>query len=327
MKKIIIILICSLFFTSCNFYDTPEITVSDYLLGTLVSVKVYDDAYRSAAEACLNKVREFEGIVSYEDNNSELSYMNSKAYIEPVHISDELFEIIEISLEYCEKTDGAFDIGLGRLIELWGIGTADARVPSEDELKPFIGFKGYEHISVDSMNKTVYFTDERVQIHLGACAKGYAEDLARDFLCTEGIDSAILDFGGSISCIGTKPDGKSFSIGIASPFEDGVAGYIGLADISAVTSGNYQRYFMKNNVRYHHIFDSETAYPAENGISSVTVVCESAFKADCLSTAAFVIGKDKAAELLEAEGCQYIIFADCLQKSDNLTFYEQNEKI
>lgn len=326
MKKCVFLVICSLFLSACTMFPTsePTIVLSDYLLGTIVSVKIYDKSYSPEVVDCLSKVRNFENVVSYEDKNSELSVINIKAHSEPVKASEELFGLLEAAMGYCYKTEGAFDIGLGKLIEAWGIGTENAEIPSQGEIDNFINFKGYEHIILNNAERTVFFTDDRVKIHLGACAKGYAEDLIAEHLSALGVKSAILDFGGSITSIGTKNNGEPFMIGVTSPENNGIIGTIEISDTSAVTSGDYQRYFERDGIRYHHILDSRTAFPAQSGISSVTIISDSAFIADCLSTAAFVMGSERAVEMLSSEGCGYIIVEDDLKIINNVDFYEQS---
>lgn len=321
MKKIIAAFFCSLFICSCT--SPVPIKKSEYLLGTIISITVYDDidnAEKLIYES-FNLIRDFEKKVSFNAENNELSYINDNAYETPVHISDEMFDILNRSLEYCEKSEGAFDIGLGKLIELWAIGTDNAQVPSDDELSDLKGFKAYKNIVIDSEQKTVSFTDERVKLNLGACAKGYAEDMIVEYLKENGVNSALLNFGGSVSVIGTKSNGEDFTIGITNPHnETEFIDVISASDISVVTSGDYQRYFVENGIKYHHILDSATGYPSENGINSVTIICESAFKADCLSTAAFVLGIDKAEHLILSENCEYIIYAEESLISDGVKF-------
>lgn len=324
MKRFILLIVCSLFLISCTFSaNDPALSITDYLLGTIVTVKIYDKDYPKEVEECLLMVRDFEKIVSYVDDNSELSRLNKSAFKEPTIVSDELFDIIYRAIAYCKKTNGAFDIGLGGLIDLWGIGSDKACIPKSEELEQFIGFKGYEHIILDEQDQTIHYTDERVKIHLGACAKGYAEDMITEYLRDNGIVSAVLDFGGSITAIGTKNNKNEFMIGVTSPDNSGIIGTVKISDKSAVTSGDYQRYFEVDGIRYHHILDTATAYPSRSGISSVTIFCDSAFKGDCLSTASFVAGKEKAKILLESEGCDYVIIDNDLLIDSSVELYEK----
>ena len=317
IKSFVLFIATALLFCSCSL--SAPVRKTEYLLGTLVSITLYDGTDREKLiDESFSMVRDIEKKLSVNISDSDISVINNVAFNSEVKLDDELFSILSEALEYCILTDGAFDIGLGKLIELWGIGTDKEAVPDMNSLKKFIGFKGYEHIILDDEKRTVRFDDERASLNLGACAKGYAEDKVREFLIENNVTCAILDFGGSITVIGDKAGG-GFNVGIASPSDEGLNGVLsGMADISAVTSGDYQRFFIENGVTYHHILDSSTGFPASSGVKSVTVVTESAFKGDCLSTAAFVLGAEKGTELLGNENCGFVIISDGVQVSENL---------
>ena len=317
IKAFALFMATALLFCSCSL--SAPVRKSEYLLGTIISITLYDGEDREKLiEDSFSLVRNIEKKVSVNISDSDISIINNTAFNSEVKLDDELFSVLSEAMEYCVRTDGAFDIGLGKLIELWGIGTDKEAVPGMNSLKKFIGFKGYEHIILDDEKCTVRFVDERVALNLGACAKGYAEDKVREFLIENNVTSAILDFGGSITVIGDK-NGSGFNIGVASPSEEGLNGILSeMSDISAVTSGDYQRFFTANGVTYHHILDSSTGFPALSGVRSVTVVTESAFKGDCLSTAAFVLGQEEGERLLKDENCSFVIISDSVQVSEDL---------
>lgn len=308
-KFILLIFITTALFSSCSVGTSVKKT--DYLLGTIVSITIYEgNNCEEIIDECFENIREFESKVSSTDINSTISNLNNSAYNNDVRVDSEIFNLISDSLLLCEESNGAFDIGLGKLIDIWGIGNGTVTVPDMNILEQYIGFVGYEHIVLNYEQATIRYDDERVSINLGACAKGYALDKAVAFLKDKGVTSAILDFGGSIYTIGNK-NGDGFDIGIANPAKSGIGGNIsGISDISVVTSGDYQRYFEQDGKRYHHILDSRTAFPSESGVRSITVVCDNSFKADCLSTAAFVLGPQKGIELLNKMDCDYIFFTD-----------------
>lgn len=308
-KFILLLFLTAILFSSCS-SKTP-IKKTDYLLGTIVSITIFEgENSEKVIDECFKNIRELEKKVSSTDLSSIISELNNSAYNNDVSVDSEVFALISDSLLFCKESEGAFDIGLGKLIDLWGIGTEQPTVPDMNKLKQYIGFKGCEHIFLDYEQSTIRYDDSRVSINLGACAKGYALDKAVAFLKQNGVTSALLDFGGSIYTIGDK-NGKGFDIGIANPSDSGVGGVInGLSDASVVTSGDYQRYFEQDGKRYHHILDSKTAFPSESGVRSVSVVCDNAFKGDCLSTAAFVLGAEKGSVLLDRMGCDYIFFTD-----------------
>lgn len=327
MKKALtaVIAVLLLFLSACSGSENSVgVKKSEYLLGTLVSVTVYDfgSADESVINECFSFLSYYEHIFSYNDSQSELSYVNSNAFNSPVEVSEPLYELISDSMEYCKKTNGAFDIGLGKVIELWDEATVKGILPEKKKLSIFEGFKGYEHIVIDDENRTVSFTDKRTAIHLGACAKGYLEDLALEFLIERGVESVLLDFGGSILTY-DKEHNKEFSVGITNPSSvSELAGIVDISDSAVVTSGDYYRYFEYEGTKYHHILDSATAMPAFNDVQSVTVVCDSAFVGDCLSTASFVVGSEKAISLLTAEKCGYIIITENSIIKNGVSFEE-----
>ena len=315
MKKAVVAVavILFIFLSACSVSrNSIGVKKSEYLMGTFVSVTVYDfgKADESVIDECFSFLSYYEHIFSYNDSQSELSYVNSNALYEPVSVSEPLYDLISASMEYCYKTEGAFDIGLGKVIEIWNDSTEKGIPPEKENVLPFEGFSGYEHIILDDENRSVYFTDDRTAIHLGACAKGYLEDLALDFLIDNGVNSLLLDFGGSILAY-DKENYREFTVGITDPLNvSELAGVINVLNSAVVTSGDYYRFFEHDGIRYHHIIDSATAMPALKDIHGVTVICDSAFAGDCLSTASFVMGSDDAVALLEAEKCGYIIITD-----------------
>ena len=313
MKKTLSLLMCILFFSSCSASkNINNIKRSEYFLGTLISLTVFDYGLseKTVIDDCFSLVSEYEHLFSYYDHTSELYHINQNANQHPVEVSNIMFDLISRSLEYCELTNGAFDIGLGKIIALWDEASTQELPPDKEDISLFAGFKGYEHIIIDNLNKTIYFDDERVSIHLGACAKGYVQDIIVNFLKDKGVKSALLDFGGSIYAIGCKNE-KPFSIGITDPLSNGdIIGTVDISDMAVVTSGNYRRFFEYDGVIFHHIIDSRTAFPSDNGINSVSVFSDSAFMGDCLSTAAFVLGPEEAVVLLSSENTGYVIVTD-----------------
>jgi len=269
-------------------------------MDTSIELTVYGknaDAAIAAAEAEIYRV---ESVFSAERRGSEIVLINDSAgkYIE---VSAETAELIAFSKDVSKKTDGAFDISVYPAVRAWGfVSGAEHRVPDIgeiDELKPIIGS---EKISVDGNNVKL---DKGMAIGMGAVAKGYAGSRAAEAAKQAGAESALLILGGNVVCIGAKPDGKPWKIGIQHPEDAGeYFGTVECVDKSIVTSGDYQRYFEEDGKRYHHIIDAKTAAPAETDIASVTVICEDGALADALSTALFVMGSQRAIEYWRANG-------------------------
>ncbi|MGI5889136.1 MAG: FAD:protein FMN transferase, partial [Oscillospiraceae bacterium] len=195
------------------------------------------------------------------------------------------------------------------LTELWGFSTGEYRVPSQEEISDALLHVGPEHASVSGETITL---DEGTKIDLGAIAKGYLGDKLREILVEDGVSSAMLSLGGNIVLIGSKGS-RDWQVGLEIPEPDrgnGIYAVLSVSDTNVVTSGAYKRYFEEDGKTYGHIIDPSTGYPAESGLSSVTVVCESGTKADVLSTALYVMGLKKAEEFWRENGGFEAVFTD-----------------
>ena len=203
-------------------------------------------------------------------------------------------------LDLARKSSGAFDPTLGRVSQLWNLERDNPYIPSKSELTELLLETGWEKISLSDGE---VFLKDSVQIDLGAVGKGIGCDEARKMLEEADADAAVVSVGGSILTYGKKPDGKPWKIGIANPRNEDGESYLGSLTIdgtcSISTSGDYEKYVIEDGVRYHHILDPKTGYPAESGLISVTIVCEKGWLSDGLSTACFVLGYEDSLPLLE----------------------------
>ena len=222
----------------------------------------------------------------------------SPVSIAPVALSDEGAKLLSTALDLSAATNGAYDPTVAPLTDLWGIGTEHQQVPAQSDIDAALQTVGTQHVHVSGDSVQL---DGGSRIDLGGIAKGYAADLCADILKDADADG-LLVLGGNIYAVGTN-EGKDWNIGIADPDEptDTVAA-VAVHDLSVVTSGDYERYFEQDGVRYHHIFDPETGYPAASGLRSVTVVDENSTRADALTTALFVMGADKGRAYCEKNG-------------------------
>lgn len=222
---------------------------------------------------------------------------------EKVLLPADMAEMIKLSEKVREKSDGAFNIAVKPLIDIWGFSHGKSgRVPEKEEIEKAIKLIDNTKTEVDDGGVSV---SGGGKIDLGAVAKGYASDKSREILKKYKVKYAILDFGGNIVTYGKKPDGKDFVVGI-SDGEGGIYAYVFTGETCVVTSGGYERYFEENGKRYHHLLDPHTGYPVENGLKSVTIISENGTLADALSTACFVLGKEKGAQLAESFGVQAV---------------------
>lgn len=280
------------------------VSQTEYALGTYISVRAYG-AEDDLLQAIFDRVKEIEEkmSVSQDDYEStELLELNRRAGAEPYQVSPDTYEVLQAARQYSQLTEGAFDLTIGPLVDLWSIGSEDASVPPEAEIVEATARVDYSQVSFEGEN-TVFLEEPGMGVDVGAIAKGYAADQAARILLDAGIEHALLDFGGNILTVGNKPDGTDWRIGIQHP-EEARNEFLGILegrDEAVVTSGPYERYFMQDGVRYHHILDRSTGYPSRSGLLSATIVAQESMKADALSTATFVLGLEGARELIEGE--------------------------
>ncbi len=271
------------------------------MMGTFVSVTVYDaDAAQrqDALDAVFARAEALEQVLSPTIGDSELCRLNAAACDQPVTVSADLAAVLDAALFYQAQSGGALDCTLGGLIDLWGIGTDHPRVPAPAEIAPFLP-DGSPRIQWDG--RQVAFSEDSVQLHFGAVAKGYIADEMKKTLADCGMESALIVLGGNVHTLGTKPDGSPWEIAVTDPFTEGaIAGSLHVSGESVVTSGDYERYFEENGVRYHHILDPADGFPADSGLASATIIADSSLACDALSTAVFVLGPEAGMTLIES---------------------------
>lgn len=289
-------------------------------LDTYVSVTLYGCGSDELAHKAVDICDYYSGIFSRTDRTSLLYKLNETGSMDITGEEEKILaDVIKQSSEICDETDGALDIAIEPLTVLWNFKDSDI-VPEASDIERACRETDYTGINV---------TDTRVELNgarldLGAVAKGYIADRICDFLRENGVDSAVVSLGGNVACVGKKPDGNNFTIGIQKPFggQNEVAAVLALDDKSAVTSGVYERYFYSGDKLYHHILDPDTGMPSDSGLLSVTIISDNSFLCDGLSTGCFVMGKERAVKLLDGMDGVYGIFID---KDYNITYSEGAE--
>jgi thiamine biosynthesis lipoprotein len=280
----------------------PVESRTEFLMGTTCSLALYERTSKGVMDRMFERVKAIEGNMSFKHPDSEVSAINAKAGITPVAVSEDTFYVIRKALRYSAMTDGHFDITIGPLVDLWGIGTADEQVPTEEAVRKLLPLVDYRKVVLDESQRTVFLQEKGMKIDLGGIAKGYAADEAVAVLREEGVERAIVDFGGNIYTMGKKAEERPWRVGIQNP--DGRRGsYIGIVEVTeaaVVSSGDYERYFERDGVRYHHILNTGSGYPVRNGVSSCTLVAESALQADALTTAIFSMGVEEGLAYIES---------------------------
>lgn len=240
------------------------------------------------SEQILNQIEQSmsrfqEGSVVYQLNHS---------HGQPVQVDENTFTVIQQALSLSEATDGAFNVSIGSLTDLWNITGENPRVPSPDEIQEALTHIDYSQVILSSQTQEVTLPDG-MMLDLGGIAKGYAADQIIAHYRSRGINSAILNLGGNVYVLGKKDNSTLYTVGIKDPVDGSIFGTIQAENKAIVTSGGYERYFEQDGVRYHHILDGKTGYPAQSDLLSVTVICDSSITADALSTALFVMGSEQ----------------------------------
>ena len=286
MKKVAALLIC-LILAGCQ--NKPTYKDTHLALGTYIKVTSSDIR---ATKIVFDEIDRVERLLSKYRPDSEISKLNR---LRRLKVSPETFYIIKKAKEFCQLSNGAFDITVAPLIDLWGFTDKKFRIPESQEIKNVLKLIGSEKLVLNDSESVIELNFPGMKIDLGGIAKGYAFDCAVKKLKENNITSCLIS-GGQVYALGSK-SGKPWKVAIRDPRAQTPAGEIELKDQSVATSGDYEQYFTVNGKRFSHILDPRTGYPAESGVISVTVVSSDGLTADALSTAVFVLGKLKGQEL------------------------------
>ena len=294
-KRITSLCLCLLLLLSAcsNSQKSDECSISFFAMDTYITFTAYGKDAKSALATARNKIDDLELLWSVTDEKSDV-YAINHAEGQAVKVTDETAELLEFSLSMAEQTDGTLDITVYPILSAWGFTTDENRIPSADEIETLLSLVGYKNIRQDG--NTVQLANG-MMLDFGAVGKGYAGDIAADILRENGVTSALLNLGGNVQAVGSRPDGTDWRIGLQDPDGKSKIGVIEVSDLAVVTSGTYERYFIgEDGKKYGHIIDPVSGYPIENGLLSVTVIAKEGRLCDALSTSLFVMGLDKATE-------------------------------
>ena len=287
--------------SACTAKSTPPVEVQDFMMGTVITQKVYGENAEKAVEEVSARMKDIEARMTVNAPGGEINRLNEAAGKERVKLGSDTMYVLDKALKFSELSMGAFDVTIGPLVKAWGIFTDSPRVPDKAEIDRLKGLIDYSKINIDKSSLAAKLEQTGQGVDLGGIAKGYAGDEAISIYRKHGIKSAYVNLGGNVVVLGKKPDGKPWKIGIQNPRS--VNGeYIGIVDVvnkAVVSSGDYERFFEEDGVRYHHILDPKTGYPSESGLIGVTIVADVSVDADALSTATFILGLDKGMELVQ----------------------------
>lgn len=272
--------------------DTIPASKEFFAMDTYMEVDAYGDNGEKAVAKAEKEVNKLDSILSTGKSTSEISKLNkNKKQV----VSADTMSLIKESVKISKETNSAFNPTIYPLMELWGFTTKNYYVPKDNEIKPLLNHMDIDNIKIDESKNEVSFKDSNMKIDLGAIAKGYTSSKIIDIFKENNIKSGMVTLGGNVQVLGKKPDGSLWKVGIQNPISE--SEYLGVLQASnkaVITSGGYERNFTKNGKTYHHIIDPSNGYPANNGLTSVTIISSDGTLADALSTSLFVMGKDKA---------------------------------
>lgn len=289
-KRLLVITVLAISFLGCQnnklLYKDTQV-----LMGTYVEVI---SPKKQAGEIVFNEVKRIENLLSKYKENSEISQLNKNGVL---RASPDTFFIMQKAKQFWLDSNGAFDATVGPVMDIWGFSDKQYRLPSDNEIKNALKKVGFDKIILNNSGNLIKFKVPGMKVDLGGIAKGYALDCAVKKLNQAGVKDCLINAGGQIYCLGAR-FGKHWAIGIQDPRRGGYLSKIELFNQAIATSGDYQQYFEKDKKRYSHIMDPKVGRPVDSGVISVTIIAPDALTADALSTAVFVLGKEKSKNLL-----------------------------
>ena len=294
MKKFLCVFICLVtvvtLFVGCRH---SENTVNRLLFDTAVTLTA--ECERSVLLDAISLCEGYENLLSRTKKTSDVYKINNSDGF--VSVSEETALIIKTALKYCEQSDGLYDITITPVSTLWNFN--EEVLPEADKIGEAVKKVDYKKIQLEGSRVNA----NGAQIDLGSVAKGYIADKLREFFESKGVKNAIINLGGNVYVLGDKYT----KVGIQKPFSGGTVGRVEMKNLSAVTSGTYQRCFTKDGTLYHHVLDPKTGYPKNTDLDSVTVIGESSMLCDIMSTVCLLSGGEKAEEFIKDEGLSAVL--------------------
>lgn len=321
-----LIFICFLLMSCSQKMESTSFTAMD----TYMTVKSYGRSAAAANQLVQREVERLEGILSTTIEGSDVYKINNSDVEVSVKIPVrvETACLIERGAEFYKITGAAFNPALYPVIREWGFTTGEYKVPSDEKIRELLQYTDFSTV-VESTQ--IISRPAGLQLDFGAIGKGYAGDRAIEILRETGVKSALLDFGGNIQVLGSKPDGSDWTVGIKNPWGGQPVAAVKLRDACMITSGGYERFFTgEDGKKYIHIFDSKTGRPVENDLESVTIICREGIYGDALSTSLFVMGLDKAIDFWKSRDRDFdfviitkdksLVYTAALEKSISILF-------
>lgn len=296
MKRLFIggLLVAALMLAGCGAQTSTEESSQSrevYAMDTVMTLEAYGQNADAALDAAVAEIERLDALWSIASSDGEIAQLNAEKQITA---SADTLALLTRAKEISAATDGLFSTTIAPLMEAWGFTSGDYRVPDEAELSALLAHVDDEKIAISDSTITI---PADAEVDLGGIAKGFTSARVMEIFRENGVENGILSLGGNVQALGTKPDGSLWRVGLQDPADErALFATLELADKAVITSGAYERNFEQDGVVYHHIIDPRTGYPAESGLSSVTIVSDDGTLADGLSTALYIMGKEAAVE-------------------------------
>lgn len=312
LKQIISLLCFSVLLVVIGCSSKPaqlqEFSADRFYMDTLVRITVYCGDAEKGKEALDSAFAAFAGVDDLTNRfakagktENDVQLINKYAGVKPVKVNADMLEIVSRANYFSGLCNGSFDVSIGPVMDLWGFGQSEQKVPRDEDIAAALKLVNYRKVIVDAKNSSIFLADTGMSMDLGGVAKGYATEKAAKVLKGLNIQHAMINAGGNVYALGTKPDGSPWRIGVRDPRNDqGVIAVIYVQDKAVVTSGDYERFFEKGGVRYHHILDPATGKQA-GSVMQTTIVADSATDADILSTTLFVLGPERGMDFVQGQ--------------------------
>ncbi len=257
------------------------------------------------------EVKRVEYLISDWIPTTQISQVNKNAGIKPVKVDKEVFDLVSRAIKVSQITSGAFDISYASMDRIWKFDGSMKAMPTEEAIKKSVSKIGYKNIVLDPKEQTIFLKNEGMKLGLGGIGQGYIADKVKELLFSKGCVSGIVNVSGDINAWGKQPDGKSWTVGIVNPLnKNKIFATFPLENSAVETSGSYEKFVIFNGIRYAHIIDPRTGYPAQ-GVVSVSVFAKQTEIADALATGIFVLGVEVGLDLVnQLKGIQCIIVDD-----------------
>lgn len=276
---------------------------TNYAMDTYIQQTVYGKNRVQAAAAAAKSIGALEDLISWKEDSSDIAKLNKAAGVDWINLDPKVIGILQTGLDVAQKSDGAFEPTLLPIASMWDFGGENQRIPSPEDIKKYLQYVNYKNLRIDKANSTASLKNHYMAVDLSGLEKGAACDEAIAAYRSAGADSGIIAVGSSIGVYGVKSDRSLWQIAIRDPHSS-AAGSAALGEVTVSTgfistSDIYEKSFVKGGVTYHHLLNPKSGYPQNNGLVSVTVVSDRGTLSDALSTACFILGKEKGTDLLK----------------------------